>query len=82
MEEKKKATYEELENYCNQLSIQNQRLQNKINELNYSNAFTRLEFLFKVVQSSDKFRTDFVVECVEEIEKMISIPKEEVKEEE
>jgi hypothetical protein len=81
MEEQKqvgKMSYEQLENIAHQLSIQNQDLHKRLNEANLINVFKRLDYLFKVVENSDKFNTDFVNLCINEIEGLLTINEEEV----
>lgn len=82
-EEQKKLTYEQLEQLAGNLSKQNEQLYNRVVEQNFQNIITRLGLLFKVVENSDKFNTEFVVMCSEEIEKTLTLPeKEEDKKEE
>lgn len=81
-EEQKKLTYEQLEQLAGNLSKQNEQLYNKVMEQNFQNIITRLGLLFKVIENSDKFNPEFVVMCSEEIEKTITLPKEEEKKEE
>lgn len=80
-EQPKKLSYSELENTAQQLSAQNHRLQTAIQELNYNNFFTRLNFLFKVVDNLDKFSKDFAEKCIKEIEDLMSLPEKTVVEE-
>lgn len=69
----KKMSYEQLEIIAHQLSEQNKQLYNKLQEVSISNAFKRLEFLFKVVENSNSFNKEFVDKCVTEIEDLITI---------
>lgn len=46
-----------------------------IRELN--STFTRLNFLFKVIENSKAFNADFIVKCTDEIEGLITIPEDE-----
>lgn len=66
-EEKKKLSYEELENVCHQLSDQSQTLYRKLQEANMTNMFKRLDYLFAVVEHIDVFPKDFAEACVKEI---------------
>lgn len=81
--ENKKLTYEQLNDACNQLFQQNRQLSLKNRELEQFCMNKRLDYLFKVVENSDKFSSDFVVSCTSEIEEAMTIPstKEEDKEE-
>lgn len=88
MEDKKekKATYDELNNYCAQLFEQNKKLQEQVKQLNMANMFRRLDYLFAVVSNKDAFDKDFIAKCVAEIQQALTIPevkndKESVKEE-
>lgn len=79
MEEKKqkKLSYEELENVAKELSQQNQQLNMMIQKSNMSNAFRRLDYLFKVLECKDCFNSDFIVTCSDEIVNIMTIPGEE-----
>lgn len=75
--QQKKATYEELNNYCIQLSNQNRELINKLQQIDMSNMFRRLDYLFMVLHNEDHFEDkEFVKSCAEEIQSAIVIPKE------
>ena len=86
MEEKKnkevvKPTYEELQSSMYQMTEQlnkyykeNQYLIQQINNMN--NTFTRLNYLFKVLENSQHFNSDFIISCVDEIETCRTIPEE------
>lgn len=76
MEEKKKLSYDELARLTQQYIDKCNALEKRLNDVNYANFFTRLDYLFKVIQSSDKFSTEFVVSCTEEIEDIMTIKKE------
>lgn len=91
MEEKKKQeklSYEELENAAQQLSVQaealykeNMELRKALEQANMANAYTQLEFRFKVLQYAEHFSFDFVDSTVKAIEEIMSERKEEPKEE-
>ena len=66
MEENKKLTYEQLQNVAANLSTQ-------VQQLNMYNAFKRLDYLFKVVDSNGPFDSDFILTCVDEIKKIMTI---------
>lgn len=76
----KKLSYDELENIAQQLSNQNRELYMKVQELNAENMFKRLDYLFKVVENEIAFPQAFINNCVEEIQDMITLPKEEKEE--
>ena len=71
-----KLYYEQLENVDHQLSEQNRRLYDKLQELQVDNMFKRLDYLFKVVENTGVFSIDFHTRCVEEIESLMTIPEE------
>ena len=73
MEENKKLTYEQLQNVAANLSTQVQQLNRQLQEANMFNAFKRLDYLFKVVDSTGPFDTDFILTCVDEIKKIMTI---------
>ena len=76
MEESKrpeKMSYEQLENIAHQLSEQNKKLYTDLQKLSDMSFFKRLDLLFKVVDSKAKFSTQFVVDCIKEIEELMTI---------
>lgn len=72
-----KMSYEQLENIAHQLHEQLRQAHMKLQELNMTNIFKRLDYLFKVVENSKHFKLDFVEKCVAEITELLTIPKEE-----
>lgn len=72
--EKKKLTYEQLNNVCNQLWQQNRQLLMKNKELEQIAINKRLDYLFKVLELSDKFDKEFIADCTNEIRDAINIP--------
>lgn len=85
-EEQKKLSYEELEKklaacelvlkqeeakLINQSRMMSEKIQSLYDALNYR----RLDYLFKVVEHADKFNSEFVVTCVEEIEQTLTVPE-------
>lgn len=75
--EKQKLTYEQLNDACNQLWQQNKKLVMKNRELEQFALNKRMDYLFKVLEFCDKFHSDFVVECANEIEVAMTIPAQE-----
>lgn len=73
--ERKPLTYEQLNDACNQLWQQNKQLVTRNSELEQFAINKRLDFLFKVLQYSNNFSSDFVVSCVSEIEEALTIPQ-------
>ena len=79
-ENAKKPTYKELEaamynltEKLNKAYKDNQYLVNQLNGIN--NTFTRLNYLFKVLENSQHFNSDFIIKCAEEIENTITVPE-------
>lgn len=62
-----KPTYEQLENYAKQLSIQAQRMASRIQDLEAVLDSKRMDYLFKVVENPISFAEEFVNDCAEEI---------------
>ena len=79
MEEKKetkgKLTYDQLKDVAGKLHQENQRLRNMLMEYNYTNAFKRLDYLFKILEFASYFDGDFVISCSDEIKSIMSIKK-------
>ena len=80
-ENAKKPTYKELEaamynltEKLNKAYKDNQSLVNQLNGIN--NTFTRLNYLFKVLENSQHFNSDFIIKCADEIENAITVPEE------
>ena len=79
-ENAKKPTYKELEaamyNLTEKLNKAYKDNQYSVNQLNgINNTFTRLNYLFKVLENSQHFNRDFIINCVEEIETCMTIPE-------
>lgn len=72
-----KLSYEKLENVAHQLSEQNRQLFAKLQELNMTNVFKRLDYLFKVVENGHMFKQDFFEKCIAEIESLMTVPEQE-----
>lgn len=72
-----KISYEQLENVAHQLSEQNRQLLAKLQELNMSNIFKRLNYLFKVIESGNMFKQYFLKKCIEEVESLMTVPEQE-----
>lgn len=70
-----KLTYEQLEAVASQLSDQAKKLYERLQEANMSNAFRRLDYLFKVVEFGPMFPDSFVERCAGEIQAMMYAPE-------
>ena len=77
--EKKKLTYEQLNEIANQLMQENMKLKQKCQELYMADTIKRLEFLFKVVESTYPFDKEFRDTCADEIKELMT-PVQEKKE--
>lgn len=74
-----KMSYEQLENVAHQLSEQNRQLFAKLQELNMTNMFKRLDYLFKVAENGHMFEQGFLEKCIAEIESLMTVPEQEEK---
>ena len=70
-----KLTYEQLNDACNQLWQQNKQLVARNRELESFAMNKRLDYLFKVLELSNQFSSDVVVNCSSEIEQAMTIPQ-------
>lgn len=75
-EQPKQLSYEELRNIAGQLQQQNMQLRKALDEVNYTNMFKRLDYLFKVIEQAHMFPDEFVGKCSQEIIAAIAIPEE------
>ena len=80
VEETKKLSYEELETIAIELRKNCNQLYMELQNANMTNAFKRLEFLFKVVKYGNKFPVEFEESCVKEIVDMMTLKTEETEE--
>lgn len=72
--------YDELMQIANRLSATNAELQKRLNDAMLGNFFTRLDFLFRVIQNKDSFTDDFIKKCVDEIQESMTLEEEKDKE--
>lgn len=75
----KKLSYEQLNDACNQLLQQNRQLAVQNKQLEQFAMNKRLDYLFKVIEFSKEFTSDFVGNCASEIEEALTITQEEEK---
>lgn len=73
---KETYTKEEVQEIVRTYTRQLGSLMGKLQDLSISNTFKRLEFLFKVLEHSDKFPSDYLSEVTAEIMKIMTIPEE------
>ena len=73
-EEKKKLTYDELKTACDQLHQQNQYMAREMHKKASEELYKRIDYLFKVLEFSDKFNSNFVIKASEELEQILTIP--------
>ena len=71
-----KLTYDQLNDACNQLWQQNKELARRNRELENFAMNKRLDYLFKCLELSNNFSSDFIVSCASEIEEAMTIPQE------
>lgn len=79
MQRPEKISYEQLEGVAHQLSEQNRQLFAKLQELNMTNVFKRLDYLFKVIENGHMFEQDFLEKCIAEVESLMTVPEQEEK---
>ena len=79
MQRPEKMSYEQLEGIAHQLSEQNRQLFAKLQELNMTNVFKRLDYLFKVIENGHMFEQDFLEKCIAEVEILMTVPEQEEK---
>lgn len=72
----KKLTYEQLNTVCAELHQQNQALLRQLQQVNMTNMFRRLDYLFLVLQHAKVFNDkEFVDSCAAEIKDALIIKK-------
>ena len=82
-EKQQRLSYEQLNDVCSQLYQQNQQLSRQVQQLNMSNMFKRLDYLFQVLNYSSIINDpDFIGDCVSEIKEAMTVRKEEEAKEE
>ena len=75
-EEPKELTYEQLSAACSQLYQEKQMLIKRLEYMNQTNVFKRLDYLFLVLKYANVIKdSDFILECIEEIKGAIRIPE-------
>lgn len=79
MQRPEKISYEQLEGVAHQLSEQNRQLFAKLHELNMTNVFKRLDYLFKVIENGHMFKQGFLEKCIAEVESLMTVPEQEEK---
>ncbi len=75
-------SYDELKQICVEQQQQLQKAGQEIGFLREQLDVAKLQFLFKVVELSSSFNSEFVIKCTEYIEKMMSFQPQESKTEE
>lgn len=67
VQEEKKLSYEDLEKVAQQLSVQCQQLSQRLQQRDLEMTFKRLDYLFEVLKSAERFPEDFLLGCIDEI---------------
>ena len=62
-----KPTYEQLQNYVEQLAAQNMSLRKRIAETDEISFFRMLEYSFKVIENKEVFPEEFLNKCISNI---------------
>ncbi len=70
-----KLPYEQLEGIAMQLQNKLKEAAQRIQELNMSNMFKRMEFLLEIVKNPTAFTKEFASKCAQEIEDIMTIPE-------
>lgn len=73
-EVREKPTYEQLENYVDQLAYQNMNLNKRVSELSDIVMLKRMDYLFKVIENKDSFTDSFIQTCSNEIAEALTPP--------
>lgn len=80
-EKEQKLSYDQLNDVCNQLYQQNQNLARQLQQVNMSNMFKRLDYLFMVLRYESVIKdADFISSCVAEIKDALTISQQEEEE--
>lgn len=66
-EVREKPTYEQLQNYVDQLAAQNMSLRKRIAEIDEVSFFRMLEYSFKVIENKEVFPEEFLARCISNI---------------
>jgi hypothetical protein len=75
-ENEQKLSYEQLNKVCGELSQQNQYLIKQLQQVNLTNMFRRLDYLFLVLKYSTVIKdADFINDCIDEIKEAMTIEK-------
>lgn len=66
-EVREKPTYEQLENYVEQLAAQNMSLRKRVAEMEEISFFKMLDYSFKVIENKEVFPAEFLNKCISNI---------------
>lgn len=66
-EVREKPTYEQLQNYVEQLAAQNMNLRKEISKFNEMSFFKMLDYSLKVIEHKDMFPKEFLDRCINTI---------------
>lgn len=66
-EVREEPTYEQLQNYVEQLAAQNMSLRKRIAETDEISFFRMLEYSFKVIENKEVFPKEFLNRCISNI---------------
>ena len=78
--EQKKIPYEELTTIVDKLQNENYQLKLILQRSQREDIYKRMDYLFKIVENNIMFSEDFINKCIEEIEKAMTIPEENINE--
>lgn len=66
-EVREEPTYEQLQNYVEQLAAQNMSLRKRVAEIDEVSFFKMLEYSFKVIENKEIFPEEFLNKCISNI---------------
>lgn len=66
-EVREEPTYEQLQNYVEQLAAQNMSLRKRMAEIDEISFFRMLEYSFKVIENKEVFPKEFLDKCISNI---------------
>lgn len=75
--ESTQPSYDELKNWCNQLLMQRNQVAERLEQV--TDVLNKMPWLFKVIENSKEFNSEFVARCAIEIEAIMT-PQEPEKE--
>lgn len=66
----KEPSYDDLKNWCNQLLMQRNQIAERLEQV--TDVLNKMPWLFKVIENSKEFNSEFVDRCATEIEAIMT----------